>query len=120
MKFLKSLFKQKLSREAFGAYFYRLPSSIEVSWFRDGKYIVGTIKTEDQEFSTQGLDADDFIEMVNDAVYTMYDIPDEYIDLLKTVKTYSPQLKEKQKLQDASIKNSIIRFLKNEEVLQTA
>lgn len=120
MKFLKSLFKPKLSREAVVAYFYRLPSSIEVSWFRDGKYIVGTIKTDGQEFPTQGVNPDDFIEMVNDAVYAMFDIPDEYIDLIKTIRTYSPPLEEKQKLQDTSVKGSIVKLLKDEKVLQVA
>lgn len=118
MSFIKSLFKSKLSKEAFEAYFYRLPSTVEVSWFRDGKYIVGNIKANGQEFITQGLNADDFIEMVNDAVYAMFDIPDEYIDLIKTFKTYSPPTQEKQKLENTSINSSVIKLIKDEKQLQ--
>jgi len=40
------------------------------------------VKAEDQEFMTQGVGGDNFIEMVNDAVYSMYDIPEDYIDAI--------------------------------------
>lgn len=117
MNFIKSLFRPKLSREAFEAYFNRLPQFIEVSWFRDGKYIVGNIKAGDQEFMTQGLNGDDFIEMVNDAVYTMFDIPEDYIDVIEKAKTFQPPVEERKKLEDQSVQSSVIRFHKSEQVL---
>ena len=121
MKSLKNFFfKAKLSKEAFEAYFYRLPGSIEVVWHRDGEYIIGDIKTDDKEFMTQGIGAEDFIGMVNDTVYAMYDIPEEYIDSIKSYITYNPPMEQKRLLENTAISNSIIKAVKDAKVLEVA
>jgi len=89
---LKSgLFNQPLSQEAFEAYFHRLPDDLEVSWFRDGKFIIGNIKAGESRFVTQGLDAEDFIDMVNDAVITVFGLPKQYYDVIRRTHAYAPQ-----------------------------
>lgn len=85
-----SFFRPKLSQEAAEAYFHRLPNQIQVAWFRDGDVIVGKVKTQEHEFMTQGRTADEFIEMVNDALVAAYDIPSEYIDCISQVRAYTP------------------------------
>jgi hypothetical protein len=118
---IKAIFKPKLSREAFEAYFHRLPNEVKVSWFRDGKFIVGEVEVDDKhKFMTQGLNADDFVEMVNDSVITYFDIPKNYINLIKSAKTYKPSTFEQKQLADLSIKNSSFAFKKNEDVLELA
>lgn len=104
--------KPEISQEAFDAYFFRLPEKVEVGWFRDGNYIVGKVKTDKKEFMTQGVNPQDFIEMVNDAIYTVSNIPEDYIDILRKVKTYSPPPQEKKKLEDLNIKKSFISLEK--------
>lgn len=107
-----------LSREAIKAYFQRLPDTIQVTWFRDSGYIVGKIKAGENEFVTQGKNAEDFIAMVNDAVMTVYDIPVEYDDLIKSIKTYSPHLRELAKLEDMGVTKAQLTFYKNKDVLK--
>ena len=120
-KILRSIFPHKLSREAFVAYYYRLPEEISVDWQRDGDFIIGTISDGENEFVTQGKDVDDFIEMVNDALITVHDIPAEYIHALKSAsRTYKPNDSQRKALEDVSITHSNLSFHKNEEVLRAA
>ena len=78
----------------------KLPENIEVSWEREDGLIVGTIRADEgHEFMTQGRNAKEFIEMVNDAVY---DVPIEYYDLLEKYKAYVPPSDEMAKLADTS------------------
>ena len=119
MKFIKMFFKPKLSREAFIAYFNKLPDTVEVSWMKDGGLIVGKVIAGDNEFMTQGRNADDFIEMVNDAVITAYRIPESYIEALKkTGKTYLPAKEVWINLNDGKITRSKFSFEKKAEVLR--
>ena len=120
LKFFRKIFsKQNLSQEAIEAYFHRLPDRINVRWKRDSDFIVGWITTEDNEFMTQGRDAKDFIEMVNDAVYTYYEIPEDYVDVLSKFKSYNPPLKEVERLRNNDITEYSFGFRKNEEILRT-
>lgn len=112
--------QKKLSKEAFEAYFNRLPDSIEVSWFRDGNFIVGKVKAGDNEFMTQGMSGDDFIEVVNDAVIAVNKIPRQYIDVVRKSRAYNPPIEEKKKLEDINIKNSVISLPKDDKILQSA
>src|SRR5574343_529680 len=49
-----------------------LHESIHVDWKRDGNMIIGKVVSDGKEFSTQGRSPEEFIEMVNDALYTVY------------------------------------------------
>lgn len=53
--------------------------------------ITGTVKVGEHEFYTQGENVENFIEMVNDAIYTVYEIPFDYIKVLSKVKSFSPK-----------------------------
>ncbi len=114
------LSKPKLSREAFEAYFHRLPDGIEVNWRRDGKFIVGSVVADGKKFVTQGLNADEFIEMVNDAVITVFDIPEDYIDAINKSKAYSPTAEEYKRLNDNKISHSSFGSKKREGALALA
>lgn len=117
---LRKLFTPKLAREAFEAYFYRLPNNVRVSWFRDGKFIVGKVVAGEREFMTQGKNVDDFIEMVNDAVYAVENIPKNYIYTLRKIKTYEPSPAEEAKLRNLDVKKSELNFNKQKKVLEVA
>ena len=107
-KFIK-LFRPRLSQEQLDCYFNRLPDSIQVKWERDDKFIVGWVKEDGNEYMTQGMNAKDFIEMVNDVVYTMHDIPEEY---RLAMKSYSPNERAMRALKDNSIKSASIQVEK--------
>ncbi|MFA6042059.1 MAG: hypothetical protein WCV85_01990 [Patescibacteria group bacterium] len=109
-----SLFKpKKLDQEAFEAYWHRLPNNLAIQWFRDGKYIVGNIQAEGEVFMTQGRTADEFIDMVNETVYAVYNIPKEYFSLLKLSKEFKPVPEEYAKLHNASIHESSLSLKKS-------
>lgn len=109
-----------IDRDAFEAYFHKLPEKIQVSWLKDGKFIVGRIKAEEKEFMTQGYNVEEFIEMVNDAVIAVYDIPEDYIDVLRSSKkTYSPNPEQRKLLEDANVRSGNFGS-KKEKVLQLA
>lgn len=113
-------FKQNLSKEAFFAYYHKLPNKVQVSWTKDENMIVGKVVAGPYEYFTQGKNTEDFIEMVNDSIYTVFDIPIEYQKEIKKFKTYNPPILAKQKLQDIDVNNSIFQFEKNEEILKVA
>ena len=111
---IKNFFvKPNLSPEAFEAYFQRLPEAIEVHWERDGDMIIGRVVIGEQEFYTQGRNPKNFIEMVNDAIYTLYDIPFEYIEAVSKVKAFRPTKEELEKLYDGAIPKSKFSVVKN-------
>lgn len=115
MRKLKNMFdiikpRPEILREVYIALYHRLPDSIGVSWERDGKYIVGTIEAGGKKFFTQGKGADDFVEMVNDAVYTMYDVPEPY---RPGMKAYVPPKVFQEALQNKQIKESSIALAKS-------
>jgi len=106
------VFRKKLSQEAFDAYLYRLPKNIMVNWEKDGKFIVGKIQEGKEEYFTQGNSVEDFIRMVNDAVYTYHEIPIEYIDAISQVRPYNPPPKAIEELANSGIRKSSISLLK--------
>lgn len=124
MKILKTLkkniFPPKLSQEALAAYINRLPEHLEVQWFRDGNFIIGTIVADNKKFMTQGMDGDDFIEMVNDAIVSVNNIPEDYVDVIRSMKTYLPPAEERARLFNNGIRHSSISFNKNKDVVQVA
>ena len=120
-KFFKILgIKPKLEYEALLAYFNRLPDGIEVSWFRDGKFIVGNVEAGNYKFVTQGINADNFIEMVNESVLAVYDVPERYFDAVKNMRTYSPPLESMAALKNQNIQEAVISANKNRGVLEIA
>ncbi len=109
------LFGQQIFKEALEAYFYKLPNIINVEWFRDDGFIIGKIHSDGKVIMTQGKDADDFIEMVNSAIQTAYDIPKNYYKTLKNIKAYSPPSNEKNKLEDITIKKSHLLLYRKQQ-----
>ncbi len=114
------LSKRKLSYEALVAYFNRLPDAVQVDWFRDGDFIIGNVKAGNSEFVTQGQDADDFINMVNESVITVNNIPYEYFDVIKELRSYTPPEEEIKALEDQSVSHSKLRVSKSDRALQAA
>jgi hypothetical protein len=110
---------KRLEPEVFDAYLHRLPGKIRVDWRRDGKYIIGEVTAEENKFMTQGRSGEEFVEMVNDAVYTMYDVPEDYRHAVRQSRAYNPSSDEQQKLEDVGIKSSAISFSKSEKALRT-
>ena len=107
---LDKLFKPEIYPEAFFAYFHKLPNEIQVAWFRDEGMIIGTVTADDKEFMTQGVDADDFIHMVNESLITSFDIPTDYFDVILKVRSYAPKPEEYKKLNDRKVQKSILGF----------
>lgn len=87
----------------------KLPDKIKVDWKRNGKYIVGKIQADEHEFYTQALSAKEFVDMVNEALFITYNIPEEYFDILED-KKFTPSPTEYNKLKNAAIQESIISF----------
>ena len=103
--------KPEIYEEAAIAYFNRLPNSVQVSWFRDGKFIVGRITADGQELMTQAFSAKEFVEMVNDAVFSFYGIPKEYFKVLDKKKMH-PSKEGFDRLNDAAIQKSTMSLEK--------
>lgn len=95
--------------EAFWAYFNKLPNSIEVTWMRDGDLIVGEVKADDITFKTQGKSAQEFVDMVNDSLFAVYEIPVDYFALLEG-KRFHPNPDGFKKLNDIAVKKSASNF----------
>lgn len=111
--------RQELSKEALEAYYNRLPKKIAVKWFRDADYIIGGIDIDGKEYLTQAKNPDEFITMVNETVYAMYDIPREYLAYIAKIKRYSPTDEEKDRLNNLGIKSANFKIEK-EKKLQLA
>lgn len=89
-----------------------LPSQgIEVSWTRDGEYIVGSIQVDGSTFMTQGKTAQEFVEMVNDALYAAYNVPLRYAQQLGGLYRLLPSEQEFARLNDVAVEKSSINFV---------
>ncbi|MEK7643979.1 MAG: hypothetical protein AAB390_01605 [Patescibacteria group bacterium] len=102
----KRIIKPEIYSEAFFAYFHKIPNNIQVEWFRDGDFIIGNVTAGDKKFITQGLNTDDFVRMVNESLVVVYDIPQNYTDLILKNKPFAPSVEERKKLDDISIMKS--------------
>ena len=108
---IKQLFgASDISPEALEAYVHRLPEEISVDWFRDGACIVGRITAGDAAFMTQAYSPSEFIEIVNDALFTVYEIPRTYADALMRHKRFEPSPEQFAKLRDADVQGARIGF----------
>lgn len=112
-----SLIQSKPCREVLEANFYKLPEKIEVEWFRDGKFIIGIIKVDGHEYKTQALSSDEFIEMVNDTLYTVYEIPNSCINVLSKIKRFYPSQEELNKLNNNLIKRSDMNLVREKKLV---
>ena len=117
---LQKFSKPDIHREAFFAYFHRLPEKLQVSWFRDDGMIVGTVNAGGKEFVTQGTDADDFIRMVNESLITVFNVPQNYFSVIKQAKTYNPNPAERKLLEDMSVTKSTFGLVKSDKDLKLA
>lgn len=105
--------KPELCQEAFDAYFDRLPDSLQVSWFKDGKYIIGEVEADGEKFMTQAVSAKEFVEMVNDALFVTYKIPEKYFDVLLASKKFMPTKDQFEAMDNIAITKSNIEFKKS-------
>ncbi|MCK5416455.1 hypothetical protein KAI92_03445 [Candidatus Parcubacteria bacterium] len=96
--------------------FHKLPEEIKVSWFRDGKFIIGDILADGHKYKTQAKSANDFVEMVNDTIYSVYEVPSNCINTLSKVKRFNPKPDEFKKLNNYSIEKSDMSLIKNREL----
>lgn len=112
---LRKIFKPEIIPEAFFAYYHKLPRNVSVEWFRDEDFIIGKVSADEKSFMTQGENAEDFINMVNESILTVFDIPYAYFDILKQHKSYMPKSAEYRKLKDVSVKKSVIGISKTKE-----
>ncbi|MFH1047625.1 MAG: hypothetical protein V1738_04950 [Patescibacteria group bacterium] len=85
-------------------------SNVEVSWVRDGEYIVGEIKIGNDSLMTQGRTAKEFVEMVNDTIYAAYDIPVKYAEALGGAYRITPSAEEFSRLNDIAVQKSRMDF----------
>lgn len=105
--------KNQIIYEVLLCYRDKLPSDdIEVSWKRDGKFIVGVIKVGKDTYMTQGRTAKEFVEMVNDALYAAYEVPPFYAQQLGGNYRIMPSKEAFDHLNNAAIKKSNICFSK--------
>lgn len=93
-------------QEVIMANFNKLPDKIEITWFRDGQYIIGNIKTEDNTYMTQAVSADEFVEMVNDTLLAAYEIPQNCINIIRNIKKFVPTKEQFAELNNIAIKKS--------------
>ena len=99
-------------KEAAFAYFHKLPNKIEVQWEKEGGFIVGRIKIEGEDiFMTQAKSAKEFVEMVNDAIFSVYKIPVQYFKLLEE-KKFKPNSHDFQLLNDKAVRKSVLDLKK--------
>jgi len=111
--FLSKFKSSSIIEEALVCYRQKLPDRIGVSWQRekDG-YIVGKVIVEENGkenyFFTQGKNGKDFIENVNDALYSYYEIPAQYISYLGGLEKYNPPLEDLEKLNDKNVRKAFI------------
>lgn len=89
----------------------KLPTNdVKVYWTRDGEFIIGEINVDGHVLYTQARSAQEFVEMVNDAIYAVYEIPMKYAKQLGGNYRLMPPESEFQKLNNAAVKKSIMNF----------
>jgi hypothetical protein len=117
LRYRLSLIKRALSwdneiiYEVLAHHRLNLPNTnIQVSWVKDGEYIVGTIKAGTESFMTQGRTAKEFVEMVNDALYAVFGVPPEYAQALGGDYRLVPNDEEFQKLNNAAVRESSLKL----------
>lgn len=106
LKNLKNrIFPSEIIKEVAISYNHKLPTNVQVSWFRDGNFIIGNINVDGSTVMTQAESADEFVDMVNETIYAVYGIPLEYAQH-GGMKKFFPRPAEFQKLDNVAIKSS--------------
>jgi hypothetical protein len=108
-RFLKNLLPDsfnKLEPEVIECYSNKLPNSIQVKWFRDGRFIVGEVEAGKYKFMTQGRNAKEFISMVNDALLAVCEVPEDYVEFFLKNNRYTPDSIQMSQLADKSIRRA--------------
>lgn len=106
----------ELTQEAFDAYIHRLPGTVHVSWKKDDDDIIGQVTVDEKDFLTQAKTPDELVVMVNDAVYTAYDIPDEYREHLSQIRAYRPSPEAWEQLKKLDPNHSSLEFKKKLQI----
>lgn len=101
----------QIDYEILNAHLRKLPNTIKVSWFRDGKYIIGKIHAEGKEYITQAISAKEFVEMVNDVLLSIYNIPVEFVDIAAKYKKFVPPQEDFEKLNNINVSGSNLQFI---------
>lgn len=109
--------KEEVIREVAEVHAQNLPKRVEVSWERDGEMIVGEISLDGDKVMTQAESAKEFVEMVNDAIYTACNIPNLYVPILGGLTRIHPTEEEFAKLDNASVKKSSPHFVQTKKVV---
>ena len=105
---------REVAYEVLVCYQDKLPSAnIQVSWKREGDYIVGTISIDDEVYVTQARSAQEFVEMVNDTIYAAYEVPQKYIRHLGGNYRLMPSKEEFEKLNNLAAQESTFNFEKS-------
>jgi len=114
--FIRNMFnkfyQQKPCVEVIDSSFNKLPDEIEITWFRDDKFIIGEIVADGNTYMTQALSAKEFVDMVNDTLFAAYEIPENCFSILKKNKKFEPTKEGFERLNNVAIKSSKMSFVK--------
>jgi len=105
-------FPSEIIQEEFIAFSHSLPDGIKVSWKREGKFIIGKITDDDNIYYAQAKSAKDFVEMVNDVIYSVYGIKLQYYKSLGENRYFPNDSEEFERLNNKAIKKSEISLAK--------
>jgi len=104
-----------IDHEVYEALWNKLPKEIHVEWVRDGRHLVGKVRADDFTFMTQAESAEEFVEMVNDSLFAVYEIPKKYFRFFSD-RRFVPNKKQFKRLNDASVRKSKMGFYKKKLV----
>lgn len=83
MSIFARYFGGDFSNEALIAYRHKLPDQISVAIREDGERFFAEVEFAGITIATQARHPQELYDMVNDAVYTYYEIPPQYVPLVK-------------------------------------
>ncbi len=106
--------------EVLVAYYQKLPSNIQVSWWRDDGYIVGNVEAGALTFPTQGKNAEDFIRMINEGLLVVLNVPIEYSTVILANGLFAPSRIEREKLENSDVLQSNFGLLSFPSEMVTA
>ena len=79
---------------------------VRVAWEREGDFIVGKIRVDDDIFVAQGRSAKEFVQEVNDTLYVAYGVPLTYAERLGGSYRLIPSKQEFEALNNKAIRKS--------------
>ena len=87
MSILQRYFSREFSNEALIAYRHKLPDQLSVAIREEGGKFFAQVEFDGVMVTTQARRPQELYDMVNDVVYTYYEIPRQYVPL---VSRYTP------------------------------